>query len=355
MVKFYDCKMSQSQLKALCDETLITEDLELEQDENILSVEGVGFFAKGDLCAIKARQKHGKTTSIALMISAILKGQLEKLTCLDNEATVLYIDTEQRKADTHAFIGKIRDLIGDDTDMNRLKVFNVRKLNMDEKFYTLKYLITTEKPSIVFIDGIADMLENPNDIVQSKYLIDELTVMCEKYNTCIVCVLHRNKSNMDDNMRGHLGTILAFKSAIILQCKRENGMFTVSTSESRHEPLPSWQWMYNEEGDIEMLEGTQPDDTRKKKSSTANNDNLEKAVIDFVASQTEPVAYSQLPKYLIEEKNIGRSKAYDKVKEMISAGKICTDGKIISLSATSDNVENTSFVFLIHSWSMNLS
>ena len=53
-------------------------------------------------------------------------------------------------------------------------------------------------------------------------------------------------------MRGHLGTMLAQKSATVLECVKEKGssVITVRCSEARHEEMPEWSISFDAEGHI---------------------------------------------------------------------------------------------------------
>jgi RecA-family ATPase len=116
----------------------------------------------------------------------------------------------------------------------------------------LEVALEDEKPQVVMLDGIVEFVASFNDETESKQLIKDLLKLSDRHNCAIVCVLHTNKADEDHNMRGHLGTMFAQKSATVLECKKERGssVITVTCSESRHEEMPEWSISFDDEGHI---------------------------------------------------------------------------------------------------------
>ena len=57
----------------------ITTETEIPEEDHVLSIDGVKFFARGDLHALKAKQKQGKTTALKVILGALTNGELFKL------------------------------------------------------------------------------------------------------------------------------------------------------------------------------------------------------------------------------------------------------------------------------------
>ena len=229
---------------------------EYPPEKCILMVDDVPFFAKGDLCAIKAKQKQGKTNAISIMVAAILCGQWGQLKCAFENAQVMVIDTEQKPADTQLVYNRTLALAGlpKKDIFDRFRTFNFRALSREEKLDMLKTAIMEYKPDIVFIDGIVDFMGNFNEVDDSKQIIEELMRLSTKevsgIDIAIVCVLHTNKATDDHNMRGHVGTMLAQKSGTVLEVHKSNGIITVSNSDSRHKEVPDWSFRFDDNGNI---------------------------------------------------------------------------------------------------------
>ena len=235
---------------------LISVDDEYPPEECLLEIDGVGFFPKGDICAIKAKQKQGKTNAISIMVAAILCGKWGQLKAALSNARVMVIDTEQKPADTQLVYNRTLAIAGlpKKDIFERFRTFNFRALTREEKIEAVKLAIMEYKPDIVFIDGIVDLMGNFNEVDDSKQIIDELMRLSSKevsgVDIAIACVLHTNKATDDHNMRGHVGTMLAQKSGTGLEVKKDNGIITVSNSDSRHKEVPEWSFRFDDNGNI---------------------------------------------------------------------------------------------------------
>lgn len=222
----------------------------------LLEVDGVPFFAKGDIHAIKAKQKQGKTNAIAIMVAAILCGKWGRLKGILEGAKVLVIDTEQKNADTQLVYNRTLELAGlpKEDIYERFQTFAFRALDTEQKLNAVKALIMEFKPDIVFVDGVVDLMGNFNEVDDSKAIIEELLRMTTKevsgFDPAIVCVLHTNKAAEDHNMRGHAGTMLAQKAGNVFEVKKDNNIITVHNSDSRHQEVPSWSFMFDAQGNI---------------------------------------------------------------------------------------------------------
>lgn len=222
----------------------------------LFEIEGVPFMAKGDLCAIKAKQKQGKTTALSLMATTLLVGQWGRLRATQPENKIIFIDTEQKPQDTQLVYERIMTLAGRPLadDYDHLQVYTLRTLDPVEMLRLIEEIIRREHPDVVFIDGIVDLIANFNEVEGSQQLIHQLIRLASAdvtgQDTALVCVLHTNKNDDDHNMRGHLGTMLSQKSGIVLECQKQGDIFTVRNADSRHRPVPQWSFTYNREGQL---------------------------------------------------------------------------------------------------------
>ena len=229
---------------------------EIEKEEFMLHNGEVAFFAKGDVSAIKSKPKQGKTNSIAAMVAAMLKGSWGPLTCKIEGCNIVWIDTEQRHGDAKRIYLRALKMAGLSMEDNfsRFQMFHLRSFMNDKKMESLKLIIKNCQPDIIFIDGIVDLINNFNDVEESKNIIDTLMRLSTKEesgkNIAIVCVLHTNKAAEDRNMRGHLGTMLTQKAGTVLEVKKNGQIFTVSNTESRNKEVPEWSFRFDDNGDI---------------------------------------------------------------------------------------------------------
>lgn len=212
----------------------------------IMQIGDIPTFPTGDLQAVKAKSKNGKTMLCCILAAATIANTDFNTTPLHKNASVLYIDTEQNPSNTTALAQRIKSLAHDPKDFNEhFTSVCFRKLNPDARRDGTKMLIQELKPTLTIIDGIADLIENFNDIEASQDLVNELMQLSIDNNTAILNVLHTNKQKGDENMKGHLGTLLLQKASDVLESKIINDTFVVNETDSRNQQINNFAFKLN--------------------------------------------------------------------------------------------------------------
>lgn len=238
---------------ALLEATRITTSTEVKREKYALTVNGIGVFALRDIHALKGKQKSGKSAVLKVCTAALLGGQQFRVKSELEEPVVLFIDSEQQMADVRLVIDELKHMTQcpDDYIDQHLRLYSLRRLSYDTLLSDTQLLIKTHHPQIIFIDNLVDYIASFNDEVLSRQLIHDLLLLCEEHQCAIVNVLHENKAADDENMRGHLGTILAQKAGSVLQCqKNKTGIINVTSPDSRHGVMPSWSICFGDDGHI---------------------------------------------------------------------------------------------------------
>ena len=70
------------------------------------------------------------------------------------------------------------------------------------------------------IDGVADLVEDINDIEQSNKIISTLMKWSKDYNLYISTIIHQNKN--DNYATGHLGSALIKKSEAVISVEKHS-------------------------------------------------------------------------------------------------------------------------------------
>ena len=117
--------------------------------------------------------------------------------------------------------------------------FNLRGLGFEKRREVVEAAVRTVKPDIVIIDGIKDLITDINDAVQATHIMEHLMALAQRYNCCIVNVLHQNKSEADRNMRGSIGTELTNKAFEVYECEylERHKVFRVTQTLSRRQRM----------------------------------------------------------------------------------------------------------------------
>jgi len=230
---------------------------------------GAGAFPLGDIQAIKAKSKSGKTYAASIIAAVILGVDFGALKAGVEGARVLFFDTEQNKLNTAKVMRRIHSLLGwDDTEnTDRLHVYSLRRMDLAMRCEYIAAKVQAYKPTAIIIDGIADLMINFNDVEESSQLIDWLMKLSADNNCAVITVLHENKSKDDNGMKGHLGTLLLQKSSDVFQCSKANGVFTVAETDSRNLPIEEFSFFIDGHGiphPTQSMASLKVDATREK-------------------------------------------------------------------------------------------
>ena len=96
---------------------------------------GMGCSPRGDIIAIKAKSKNGKTF-LATLLSAVILGAKhmgDLKSEYPDDSKVLYFDTEQNQINTQMLMSRIHVICGWPLENNdRLHVYSMREMPMEE-------------------------------------------------------------------------------------------------------------------------------------------------------------------------------------------------------------------------------
>lgn len=171
---------------------------------------GISFAKRGDLHIVGGKAGHGKTAFMSQIMAAILCGKFGGLACEieSDKPSVLYIDTEQSEDDTIAIKNRVCTLanINYSVKNDRFIVARLRDTTKaEERYRQILQLIWDIKPTVVFIDGLLDIVNDYNDQTECSEIIRELMAVSTALNMSMWCVLHENP--MTDKLVGSLGSI----------------------------------------------------------------------------------------------------------------------------------------------------
>ncbi|MBO6013375.1 MAG: AAA family ATPase [Bacteroidales bacterium] len=233
-------------------------------DDNryLLDYGGIRCFPRGDVIAISGREKSGKTTSCRMIAAAVLAGQYLNFRAREEQLRVLWIDTEQYRADSLKILRSLELMCGRELTDNEFRLVSLRGQDIMADSALMKLSLTLMfneyLPDLVIIDGIRDYISDFNDVVQSTEIVlhcmalsngvsaDEalLKGLRARKPSCVLCNLHLNKPKDDNNMMGHLGSALAKKAGEIYNCTKDpdTRIFSITQTASRGRP---WEQDFN--------------------------------------------------------------------------------------------------------------
>lgn len=203
----------------------------------------------GEFSAIVAVSKAKKSFLKSAFIGCYIGGKSNILfgnikSHRDNDYTILDFDTEQGKYYAQRTFRRVQDI----TEMKyeHYYCYATRQLTSIQRLNLIDYCLKNQKElykspvKLISIDGIADLVENTNDIVMSKEASDYVLRWTYEYNIHITTVIH--KSGLTGKPLGHLGTYILKKaeSVIELELNDDKKSVTVTNSYSRGYPFDAF-------------------------------------------------------------------------------------------------------------------
>jgi hypothetical protein len=184
------------------------------------------------MSAIVAPQKSKKTFFKRAIASSYIGGNSINYfpsikSCRQGNKYVLDFDTEQGEFYAQRSFKGVTEMVG--YKYKNYLPFGIKTLSDKEMVLFIDGVIQKHKENIgmVFIDGIADLCFNPNDIIQSNLVINKLKEWTS-FGIHVCCVIH--KTFEKDKAFGHLGTYV--------QKKCETSIFlTVTDFDVKNSPV----------------------------------------------------------------------------------------------------------------------
>jgi hypothetical protein len=240
-----------------------------EKAEPRIFLKGQGICAAGNLMVITGQAKAGKSALVGAILSSMLDNQ-EHLSIgmapNHNAFGVIHFDTEQSRYDHYQLIVKAMNRAAVSHVPDWIRSYSLADLPTVKRRQALASEMTAARREhhgiqFVIIDGVADLIHDPNDPKEAFALVEELHRLAIRHDTPIIGILHLNPGS-DFKTRGHLGSQLERKAESVIALEREkNGeIVTVYLKEARHGYLPKdlgprFAWD-QEMGRHELVEGS---------------------------------------------------------------------------------------------------
>ena len=279
---------------------------QLPDPQPIVRIWGNLIASRGNVSTVVGLAKSRKTFLTAAIASGFLSSS--DFLGFDTPATgkVVYIDTEQARAQVHKIARRILRSIGLPTDRNhdQLVVAALRELTPDQRREATSEILRRYKPDLLILDGVADLCNDPNDLHESETLTCDLMRWSSEYDNHILCVLHTNPGG--DKARGHLGSALLRKSETVMLVKADGDTSVVSPQYCRNEPFTEFAFQINASGLPELcgIPAPQPKEN----------------VFAEIMEAGKVYSHSELVSLLVERINAKEGSAKVKISRAVKAG-----------------------------------
>jgi len=235
---------------SMLDECVVDLDVEVKQPSILLSIgkhEYKGNYyptpimTEGEFSAIIAQSKAKKSFLKSAFLGCYIGGKSNLLfpnieTHRTKDYGIADFDTEQGRFYTQRSFRRIQDMTGARYD--NYKGFATRHKSSSERLFMIDACLKnqkryfTEDIKLLSIDGIADLVENTNDLVMSKEASDYIMKWTYDFNLHITTIIH--KSGLTGKPLGHLGTYVLKKAETVINLEvNEDKTVTVSNPYSR--------------------------------------------------------------------------------------------------------------------------
>ena len=284
-----------------------------------LSYNGVPFAPLGGIHGLTGQPGHGKTFTFTQLMVAILKGEFYglkyELSRDIPEPKVLYIDTEMEKGNTQLVMLRVYEMMGWPTgsEQEQFKILWLREVTKSEDRWkkTLK-AIYDMKPTVVFLDGLIDVIADFNDNKECQTLIYQCMSAASHYGISMWLLLHENPGS--EKMVGHAGSFLERKATDVLKTKKEKGtevIFNVEQKKARSRDLDKWQFKVDDDehhyGIPHLLVPETPSTKPAEKDETEDQQIVQNVLA--VIGTDKKVSFTALRERIKKEHGIGSTKA----------------------------------------------
>jgi hypothetical protein len=194
----------------------------------LVELSNVRILTRGNLAMITACAGAGKSSVLEAACSSVLSPMNDSLGLTVNATSLLYIDTERSKRDHHDSWARFlrRAGIGEGATIPAgVKWENVKAIeNLQDRLQYLWSRLDAENvPEIVLLDGIGDLVADPNDSDECTTLVYRLGAVADVRNIGIMVSLHNNPAMNSEKARGVLGSELWRKAESVLIIEKTPG------------------------------------------------------------------------------------------------------------------------------------
>ncbi len=306
----------------------------IEEPETTISLAGKPIARPGNLTAIIAKTKSGKTVATGGMLAGAIATAMGKtgfdtlgFSCANPHGrSLIVIDTEQDRFDAWECILRACDRVDVKTQPAWLRTFCIADTPLLERRALVAFIMQQCKADhegvfAVIIDGITDLTPSVNDEEAAVALVEEIAALARQHACPIIGVIHCNEGKMaGSDARGHVGKQFMRKASSNLFLEKDsNGVTTMTSDKQRKAPITkadgcSFEWS---------------DDLKRHKScgspavakQAAKDEGLRDLAVRAFGTQ-QVMGRAELEKAIARETGLSGKTAFRRADSMVSAGVI---------------------------------
>jgi hypothetical protein len=177
-----------------------------KHQETIITCQGKIFNSQGSFSIISGLPKARKTTINLGIVFSMLTGTEIMGFKSKPMGKIIYVDTEQTKADMYRNYQYCKSITGVEPDLSKVNFFLFRTLEPEEILQRISEIIITYQPQVLFIDSLTDLVNNINDVIECKHVLNIIKNITTINNLSCISLIHNSKHGNHLSL-GHLGSM----------------------------------------------------------------------------------------------------------------------------------------------------
>ena len=173
----------------------------------VITIQGKTIATEGNFITLNGLPKSRKTTFLQFFIYSALTGNeiFGIKAHIQKEDKICIIDTEQTIHDFQRQTNNLKKIIGVKSLPNNFSAYLFRKYEPNVIIESIYNIIVNDRPKILCIDNLTELVINPNDMNEAKAVIQFLKKITAEFNIVVICLLHLGKGNLQT--LGNLGSM----------------------------------------------------------------------------------------------------------------------------------------------------
>jgi hypothetical protein len=173
-----------------------------------ITIEQKTILTYGSLMVLTGKPKARKTTFLhAFLAAGLLNDNIWniRVSLTETQPEICLIDTEQSYFDLFQSLKRLAAIVRRPlADIKNFSVYTARAGDVQDICYLIDQILANNpKIGLLAIDGLLDLVNDINDVRESKAAITFIKKICDKYNVAIIGIIHQNKGT--NFSLGHLG------------------------------------------------------------------------------------------------------------------------------------------------------
>jgi hypothetical protein len=317
------------ELLALADARAFNFTVEVPPPHPVFSIGDRIISTPGNLTAVSAQAKAGKSAVVGAMIAAVFNDSRQGADTLGLAAmnpdglALIHLDTEQSRHDHDKLVRKAIRRANVEAPPPWFRSYWLTDCSVLDRRILLPKLIQRASAECggifaVILDGGADLIASVNDEESARGFVAELHTLAIDHDCAVIVIVHENPGTTTGKTRGHFGSEIERKAETNLRLERDgNGTVTLWADRARHCTFPKsegvcFAWSMN--AGMFVTKGTAGEIRNSEKRCKMAEE------IERIGEVGERFAYTALVQRIMERVDLKESSAKKRVATYIAEG-----------------------------------